>query len=64
MNLETNIGSPSPWWRREEQNKSVHVPLMTGTRVSHNSGILASENNPVSRVQDGGIGNMSSTLAG
>ena len=36
-----------PWWDREEQTTSVHVPLMTGTVVSHNSGILASEGNLV-----------------
>ena len=59
----TNTGSLGPWWGKEEQNESMHVPLMTETVVSHNFGIPASENNPVSCVQAGGNGNMSSTLA-
>ena len=63
-NLKTNTGSPSPWWGREEQTESVHIPLMTGTEVSHNSGIPASKNNPVSCVQASGNANMSSALAG
>ena len=42
----------------------VHVPLLTGTVVSHNFGILSSEDNPVSCVQAGGNGNMSFALAG
>ena len=46
----TDSGSLGPWWRREEQTESVKVPLMTGTGVSHNSGILASKGNPVSCV--------------
>ena len=40
------------------------VPLMTGTEVSHDSGILASMANPVSHVQDDGNDNMSSVLTG
>ena len=43
-------GSPGPWWGRKEQIESVNVLLMTKTRVSQNSGILASEGNPVSYV--------------
>ena len=39
----TNTSSPDPWWGREEQTESVHVPLMIGTGVSHNSGIPAAE---------------------
>ena len=42
---------------------SVHGPLMTGTKVSYNPGIPASEGNPVSSVQTGGTGNMLSVLA-
>ena len=38
------------------------VPLMTGTEVSHDSGILASAGNPVSHLQDDGNDNMSSIL--
>ena len=48
----------------EEKIESVHIPLMTRTGVSHNYGILAFEDNPVSCVQAGGNGNMSSALAG
>ena len=40
------------------------VPLMTGTEVSHDSGILASVGNPVSNVQADGNDNMSSVLTG
>ena len=43
---------------------SVHIPLMTGTAVSHNSRILASEGNPSSCVQADGSSNMSSVLSG
>ena len=43
---------------------SVHILLLIGTMVSHNSGISASEDNFVSYVKAGGNGNMSSILAG
>ena len=43
---------------------SVHVPLMTGTAVSHIPRIPAFEGNSVSCVQANGNRNMSSTLAG
>ena len=62
--LGTDIGSPSPWWGKEEQTESVNDPLMTRTGVSHNSGILAFEGNPVSCVMAGGNRNMSFALAG
>ena len=39
---------------------SVRVPLMTGTEVSHKSGVPASEGNPVSSVPAYGNDNMSS----
>ena len=42
----------------------VHVPLMTMTMVSHNSGILASEGNLASHVQDDGSSSMLSVLSG
>ena len=48
---------------KEEQTESVHVPQMTGTRVSHNFGIPTSKDNFVSCVQVGGNGNMSSALS-
>ena len=41
----------------------ANVPLMIRNGVSHNSGIPASEDNPVSCVQAGGNGNKSSALA-
>ena len=40
------------------------VPLMTRTEVSHDPGILASMDNPVSCVQADGNDNMSSFLNG
>ena len=40
------------------------VPLMTGTEVSHDLGILASMGNPVSCVHTDGNDNMSSVLTG
>ena len=62
--LGTDIGYPGPWWGMEEQTEFVNVPLMTGTGVSHNFGIPASEGNPISSDQARGSRNMSSTLAG
>ena len=41
----------------------VHVLLMIGTEVSHNSKISTSTGNPVSSVQVGGNGNMSPVMA-
>ena len=60
----TGIGSLGPWWGREEQTESVKVPLMTGTKVSHNSWIPASKGNLVSCVKAGGNRNIFSFLAG
>ena len=60
----TDTVSPDPWWDKEEQTVSVHVPLMTGTKVSHNFGIPASEDDPPSSVQADGNGNMAPTLVG
>ena len=48
--FETDIGSPGPWWGKEEQTEFVNVPLMIGTEVSHNSRIPTSEGNPFSFV--------------
>ena len=61
---KTNTGSLGPWWGKEEQTEFTNVPLMTGTGVSHNFGILAFEDNLVSNVQASGNRNMSSALAG
>ena len=41
---------------------STHVPLMIGTVLSQNLGILAFEGNPASYVQADGRNNMSSVL--
>ena len=49
--LGTNTSSIGPWWGRKEQTESVNVPLMTGTRGSHNS---VSKGNLVSCVHVGG----------
>ena len=35
----TDTCSLSPWWGKEEQTEPMNVPLMTGTGVSHNSGM-------------------------
>ena len=43
---------------------SLYVPLITGTEVSHNSGIPVSEDNHASGVQADGNGNMAPALAG
>ena len=43
----TDIGSLGPWWGKKEQIEFVHVPLMTGTGVSYNFGILTFEDNPL-----------------
>ena len=50
QHLETDTGSSGPCWGKEEQTASMHASLMTGTMVSHNSGIPASEGNLVSSV--------------
>ena len=59
-----NTGSLGPWWDREEQTESMNILLMTGTRVSHNSGIPTFEGNLVSCVQASDNSNMFSALAG
>ena len=64
QHLGTDIGSPGPCWGEEEQTASVHVPLMIGTVMSHNSGIPASVDNSVSCAQVDGNGSMSSALSG
>ena len=64
QHLGTDTSSLSPWWGREEHTMFVNVPLMTGTKVSYNSRIPASEGNTVSYVQAGGNGNMYFTLFG
>ena len=56
--------SLSPWWGTGEQTASVYIPLMIGTEVSYNFGILASEDNHASSAQDDGNGDMSPALAG
>ena len=58
-----DIVSPGPWWGKEEQTASMYVPLMTRPEVSHNSRILASEDNPPSGVQAYGNGNMFPALS-
>ena len=60
----TDIGSPGLCWGKDEQTATAHVPLMIGTVVSHNYGILVSEGNPASYVQADGNINVSSVLTG
>ena len=62
QHLETDTGSSSSYWGKEEHTASVHVPLMTGTEVSHSPGIPALTSNFVSYVQADGNENMSSAL--
>ena len=61
---KADTGSPSPYRDKENLTVSVHIPLMTGTAISHNLGISAFEGNFVSCVQAAGSRNMSSALAG
>ena len=49
-------------WGENEHIASVHVPLVTGTKVSLSPRILASAGNLVSYVRAYGNGNMSSIL--
>ena len=61
---ETDASSSSLHRGENEQTVSAPVPLMTGTALSQNPGILASEDNPASYVQVDCINNISSILAG
>ena len=47
---ETDAGSSGPHWGEKEQIVSAPLPLMTGTTLSQNPEILASEGNPASYV--------------
>ena len=58
---ETDTGIFGPHWGEKEQTMSAHVPLMIGTVMSHNSGIPARVDNPISCAQVDGNGSMSST---
>ena len=65
LHISRYLGPYSPLWASIESRKEIaNVPLMTGTGVSHNSGIIASKGNPISCVQAGGDENMSFVLAG
>ena len=54
----TDTGSSGPHRGEKEHTASVHVPLMTGTKVSHGPEILTSEGNLASYVQADCNGNM------
>ena len=56
----TDTGPSSPYWGEKEQTVSLPVSLMIGTALSHNSGILASLDNPVSCARADGNDSMSS----
>ena len=56
----TDTGPSGLYWVEKEQIVSAPVPLMTGTTLSHNSGIPASMDNPVSCAQADDNGSMSS----
>ena len=57
---ETDTGPSGSHWGEKEQIMSAPVLLMTGTALSHNSGILASVDNPVSCAQANENDSMSS----
>ena len=50
QNPETDTGPFGSHWGEKEQTVSTPVPLMTGTALSRNLGILAFEGNPASHV--------------
>ena len=56
----TNTGPSGLYWGEKEQTVSELVPLVAGTTLSHNSGILASVDNLVSCAQADGNDSMSS----
>ena len=58
QHLETDTGPFGPHWGEKEQTVSLLVPLMTGTALSQNPGILASY------VLAASSGNMSLVLPG
>ena len=62
QHLGIDTGSLGPYWGKEEQTVSVHVPLMTRTVVSQPFGIPTSRGNPALSVQADGNNNMSSAL--
>ena len=59
---ETDTGPFDPHWGEKEQTVSLLVPLMTGTALSQNPGILASEGILASYVLVASSGNMSLVL--
>ena len=59
---ETDTGPSSPHYGEKKQTMSAPIPLMTGTALSQNPGILASEGNPASHVRADGRNNMSLVL--
>ena len=61
---ETDTGPFWPALGEKEQTVFTSVPLMTGTALSHKSGILYFVDNPFSRAQADGNRSMSSALAG
>ena len=48
QHLRTDTGPSGLYWGEKEQTVYVPVPLMTGTVLSHNSGISDFVDNPVS----------------
>ena len=58
QHLWTDTSSSGLHRGEKEHTASVHIPLMTGTEVSHDPKIPAFEGNPASYVQADGNGNM------
>ena len=63
QHLETNASPFDPHWGEKEQIVSALILLMIGTPLSHNSGIPASVDNPVSCAQADDNGRMSSSMS-
>ena len=61
---ETDTGPSGPHWGEKKQIVSAPVPLMTGTALSQNPGILASKGNSASHVRADGSNNKSSAPSG
>ena len=60
----TDTNSLGPYWGKERQTVSVHVPLMIRIKVSHNPRIPAFVGNSVSCVHACGSDIMSSAPSG
>ena len=58
----TDTGPSGSHWGEKEQSVSLPVPLIIGTTLFQNPGILAPKGNPTSHVRADDNGNMSAVL--